>query len=164
LALGIAQGMYHLHENKIIHRDLAARNILLHHGESKISDFGMSRSLNQQNEGKTKSMIGPIRWMAPESLGEQLYSSKSDIWTYGIVLYEIVARKEPHEKEVQLLIGAKIRDEGLTPEIPNDNDDGDDCPKCLKEVMEMCWKKDPTQRPEFDTICKFLLEAEKTSN
>jgi serine/threonine protein kinase len=86
LVKGIARGMRHLHRHNIIHRDLAARNILLSSvGEPKISDFGMSRVLQQENEGQTVTNIGPIRWMAPESLANRVYSKKSDVWTFGIV-------------------------------------------------------------------------------
>jgi serine/threonine protein kinase len=83
---GIAAGVYHLHKHNIVHRDLAARNILLtSRGDPKISDFGMSRILEKEEHGKTKSNIGPVFWMAPESIEKQVYSKKSDVWTFGIV-------------------------------------------------------------------------------
>jgi serine/threonine protein kinase len=56
----------------------------------------MSRVLQQDIEGKTMNPIGPIRWMSPESIGKQVYSKKSDVWMFGIVVYEIVAQREPH--------------------------------------------------------------------
>ncbi len=75
---GIGRGLSHLHSNNIVHRDIAARNVLLHQGEPKLTDFGMSRLINeQQQRGTTKSELGPIRWMAPESLREKQYSTKS---------------------------------------------------------------------------------------
>jgi serine/threonine protein kinase len=81
----IAGGMCHLHKHNIVHRDLAARNILLtSEGDPKISDFGMSRFL-QETEGQTASNFGPIRWMAPESIGQHKYSKQSDVWMFGIV-------------------------------------------------------------------------------
>jgi hypothetical protein len=74
----IASGINHLHSNNIVHRDIAARNILLHNDEAKVTDFGMSRLINeQQQRGTTKSELGPIRWMAPEALKEKQYSAKS---------------------------------------------------------------------------------------
>ncbi len=83
----IAAGMSHLHAEGIIHRDLAARNLLLSGTLSiKISDFGLARVLTQpEEEGgvlsqKTKSNVGPVRWMAPECIGELKYSTKSDVW------------------------------------------------------------------------------------
>jgi predicted Ser/Thr protein kinase len=86
LVRGIARGVYHLHKHNIVHRDLAARNILLNaSGEPKITDFGMSRILEKADEGKTNSGVGPVCWMAPESIAQRQYSKKSDVWTFGIV-------------------------------------------------------------------------------
>jgi serine/threonine protein kinase len=68
----------------------------------------MSRVLQQDTEGKTRSNFGPIRWMSPESIGQQVYSKKSDVWMFGIVVYEIVSQCEPHididPKQVGFLI------------------------------------------------------------
>jgi len=142
IANAIAKGLNHLHENNIVHRDLAARNILIHNGEAKISDFGLSRALKEESQvGKTTSTIGPIRWMAPESVSNQIYSTKSDVWMFGIILYEITARQEPHIGEDILNVAIKIRDSGLTPTITND------CPLALREIMEMCWQMEPKIRP-----------------
>jgi len=148
---GIAAGMYHLHKHNIVHRDLAARNILLTSaGDPKISDFGMSRVLQERDEGRTYNVIGPIRWMAPESIGKLIYSKRSDVWTFGIVVWEIVARSEPHIDVDPIEVGVLIRDRKLIPKIPNE------CPPILREVMTMCWQQDPNQRPTFDVICKYL--------
>jgi serine/threonine protein kinase len=154
----IAEGMRYLHKHNIVHRDLAARNILLSHPNShianlKISDFGMSRILQQDMEGKTLNPIGPIRWMAPESIGKQIYSKKSDVWMFGILVFEIVARREPHVGVDPKAVITLIRDKYLTPTIPSD------CPEKLSQIMEMCWQKDPNQRPTMETICS-LLEKE----
>jgi predicted Ser/Thr protein kinase len=151
LVKGIAAGMLHLHNHNIIHRDLAARNILLSDaGHPKISDFGMSRILQKEDEGQTKTNIGPVRWMAPESLAKQTYSKKSDVWSFGIVVYEIVARREPHTEVNPLDVGPLIRDQLLTPKIP------DDCSPILRELMQLCWQADPNQRPSFKEICRLL--------
>jgi len=148
---GIALGMLHLHELNIVHRDLAARNILLTaSGDPKISDFGMSRILQKEEEGKTKKNLGPIRWMAPESLAQQTYSKKSDVWSFGIVVYEIVARREPHTEVNPLEVGLLIRDRHLTPKIPRH------CPPILREVMQFFWQADPNQRPSFKEIRRLL--------
>jgi hypothetical protein len=153
----IAEGMSHLHKYNIVHRDLAARNILLSQpnladAHLKISDFGMSRVLQRDIEVKTLNTFGPIRWMAPESIGHQVYSKKSDVWMFGVLVYEIVAQCEPHvdidHKEAAVL----IRDKALVPKIPND------CPEKLRQIMTMCWKKQPEERPTFDLICQILEE------
>jgi hypothetical protein len=75
---GIAKGLNHLHSNNVIHRDVAARNVLIHRNEPKLTDFGMSRIVDEQKRhGTTKSELGPIRWMSPESLKSKEYSVKS---------------------------------------------------------------------------------------
>jgi serine/threonine protein kinase len=142
----IAEGVKHLHKHNIVHRDLAARNILLSYRNSndaqlKISDFGMSRVLQQDIEAKTMNPIGPIRWMAPESIKQQVYSKKSDVWMFGILVYEIVAQSEPHVNIEPQKILVFIRDKGFTPIIPSN------CPVKLRELMELCWNKQPEQRP-----------------
>eukprot|EP00029_Vermamoeba_vermiformis_P013186 TRINITY_DN80_c0_g1_i2.p2 TRINITY_DN80_c0_g1~~TRINITY_DN80_c0_g1_i2.p2 ORF type:complete len:259 (+),score=17.43 TRINITY_DN80_c0_g1_i2:1827-2603(+) len=154
IATGIARGLYHLHENNIVHRDLAARNVLLNSGEAKISDFGLSRKIKEETQvGKTASVVGPLRWMAPESLANQTYSKKSDVWSFGIVLYEITARLEPHIEEDILGIAVKIRDLAYTPQIAAE------CPAVLREIMEMCWQRDPNNRPTMELICEKLGSA-----
>jgi insulin receptor len=152
--------MCHLHKHNIVHRDLAARNILLTHANNlseahlKITDFGMSRVLHQGNEGITKNALGPIRWMAPESIGQQIYSKKSDVWMFGVLIYEIVARNEPHTDIDPNDVALFIRDHYLTPKIPND------CPHKLRQLMQMCWNKQPEQRPSFEEI-NIILEDSK---
>jgi predicted Ser/Thr protein kinase/uncharacterized protein YkvS len=152
LVKGIARGMLHLHRHNIIHRDLAARNILLTATkEPKISDFGMSRVLQREDEeGQTKTNIGPIRWMAPESISKRKYSKKSDVWSFGIVVWEIVAQREPHS-DIEIVDAAvQIRDKGLVPKIP------ENCPPLLREIMLLCWKQQPEERPTFQEICRLL--------
>jgi serine/threonine protein kinase len=151
----IAVGMSHLHKFNIVHRDLAARNILLSHSnpnnaQLKISDFGMSRVLQEDIEFRTKSSFGPVCWMAPESIRSQVYSKQSDVWMFGMVVYEIVARREPHADKSPFNVSKEIRDKFVTPEIPSD------CPEKLRQLMQMCWQQDPKQRPSFETICQMF--------
>jgi predicted Ser/Thr protein kinase len=148
---GIARGMFHLHYHNIVHRDLAARNILLNEANvPKISDFGMSRIIKKDEEGETKNDIGPIRWMSPEAIGKRKYSQKSDVWSFGIVVWEIVSQGELFIDMDLFDIGVQIRDKGLTPKIP------EDCPPLLREIMELCWRQQPEERPTFHEICKVL--------
>jgi serine/threonine protein kinase len=69
----------------------------------------MSRVLQQDIEGKTISKVGPVCWMSPESIGQQVYSKKSDVWMFGVVVYEIVARQEPHADKDPLNASIEIR-------------------------------------------------------
>jgi predicted Ser/Thr protein kinase len=149
--LGMAKGLEHLHSNNIVHRDIAARNVLLHQNEPKITDFGMSRLLEDDKQrGTTKSELGPIRWMAPESLKNKEYSNKSDIWSFGILTYEIIAQIEPHADTDPIEIGRLIRDNGLTPTIPPS------CPPSLAEIMRECWHVSPDKRISIDRITQQL--------
>jgi hypothetical protein len=152
----IALGLCHLHKHNIVHRDLAARNILFSHlnpndAQLKISDFGMSRVLEPTvSEGKTLNGVGPLFWMSPEALANKVYSKKSDVWMFGMLVYEIAARRVPFGDKDPLNISTRIRDEGLTPTIPKD------CPAVLRDVMQMCWEKEPEQRPTMEVVLAFL--------
>jgi len=151
----IAQGMCHLHKGvngiAVIHRDLAVRNILLSRGnKAMVSDFGMARIMNQtENSRITKQEIGPIKWMAPESIEKRIYSVKSDVFSFGVVIWEIITRKQPWET----LTGGQVSHKviiGERMEIPSN------CSKDLHEIIESCWKQNPEERPNFSTICDKL--------
>jgi len=157
----IAKGMAHLHngvgEKKaiLLHRDLAARNILLKHGTAQVSDFGMALSHNVRESGSIDALDEyiPVKWMAPESLQENTYSKKTDVYSYGVVIWEIVTRQVPWRGiNMKVILEKTIKGERLP--IPSD------CPKSLKDLMEKCWKHDPLQRPQFTEICDFLHEEE----
>ncbi|PRP81759.1 putative LRR receptor-like serine/threonine-protein kinase [Planoprotostelium fungivorum] len=146
----IAQGMLHLHMEKIIHRDLAVRNILLtNHLDAKVADFGMSRQ-QMDDVQTTASTIGPIRWMAPEAMKERKYSHKTDVYSFGVLVWEIVTNREPYEDMDLMQVAISVMNNDLRPEIPDDTD------PVLEKLMHGCWKKDPTERPNFAHICNFL--------
>lgn len=98
---------------------------------------------------------GPIKWMSPESIGSLKYSTKSDVWSYATVIWEIYARKVPFDKESLFDIAIKIRDKGLTPEITEEMK----VPKNVIQIMNNCWNFDPANRPEFEAICAYLDEV-----
>jgi len=153
ILFGIASGLDHLHKQGIVHRDLAARNILLTENmEVKVSDFGMSKVVgNSGNDShKTMASIGPIRWMAPEFIIERLYSTKSDVWSFGVVIYEVAMRKPPY---------TNLTNEQVILHVCNNTqlplDKPVQYPK-LAELMENCMNRDPKKRPSFETITQQL--------
>eukprot|EP00029_Vermamoeba_vermiformis_P010124 TRINITY_DN526_c0_g1_i3.p1 TRINITY_DN526_c0_g1~~TRINITY_DN526_c0_g1_i3.p1 ORF type:complete len:1056 (-),score=196.35 TRINITY_DN526_c0_g1_i3:69-3236(-) len=148
--IGISKGLSHLHSNNIVHRDVAARNILLHQNEAKVTDFGMSRVVSENQRGTTKSELGPIRWMAPESLKAKEYSAKSDVWSFGILAFEVIAQQEPHAEVDPIQVGRLIRDEGLTPHLP------DTCPIELAPLIKSCLHMEPKQRPTAEQLTSQL--------
>jgi len=106
---GIASGMLHLSLEGIIHRDLAARNVLLTATlDPKISDFGMSRQLQQTSSHVTKNAVGPLKWMAPESLVDNTFSEASDVWSFGVTIYEIVTRSDPYPELSPVQVATKV--------------------------------------------------------
>jgi len=151
--IGIALGMLHLHKEGVVHRDLAARNILLtEHLEPKVSDFGMSReTTGGENDGsQTSNAMGPVKWMAPEALREMKYSHKSDVWSFGVVVWEIITVSDPFDKLSNVEVAIGVVSEGKRLDIPDTDTD-------LQLLMRMCWSSLPEERPNFSTINHILV-------
>eukprot|EP01121_Diplochlamys_sp_Union-15-3_P006160 TRINITY_DN1666_c0_g1_i3.p1 TRINITY_DN1666_c0_g1~~TRINITY_DN1666_c0_g1_i3.p1 ORF type:complete len:190 (+),score=31.31 TRINITY_DN1666_c0_g1_i3:578-1147(+) len=154
IMLGVAEGLKQLHDSNVIHRDIAARNILLDKNKKpKLADFGLARFLDSGNKLATigKNNI-PVRWMAPESLRHE-YSTASDIWSFGILVWEIVARSKPHKNEKIGDLIDKIRDEGYTPRIPSSTHN------TLRLLMLQCWEYDAKERPSVDDVRNLLKDT-----
>jgi len=153
LIKGIASGMYHLAAENIVHRDLAARNVLLTATLiPKINDFGLSRMLVRNDAYMSNAQSLPLKWLAPESMQQtnQVYSEKSDVWSFGIVCIEILTRKRPYPELDAFEVVYRTRNGELKPTIP------ENCPEGLKTVLELCFEFDPQRRPTFKVICKML--------
>ncbi|XP_044582296.1 tyrosine kinase receptor Cad96Ca [Cotesia glomerata] len=144
----IAKGMAYLASKGIIHRDLAARNILIDSNRlCKIADFGFARDIaaNKIYERKSDGRL-PIRWMAPESLYDNMYSVKSDIWSFGVLTWEIVTLgSTPYPGMGAAEVMRKIK-EGYRLERP------EHCKRELYNIMYYCWDKDPSCRPSFGEL------------
>ncbi|PRP84392.1 putative leucine-rich repeat receptor-like protein kinase [Planoprotostelium fungivorum] len=148
----IALGMLHLHEEKIIHRDLAVRNILLNdHMEPKVADFGLSReTAEKDNTQQTQSTVGPIKWMAPEAIRDRVYSTKSDVFSFGVVMWEIITCEEPWAEYSAIETAIFILQENKRLSIPVD------CHPALAAMMKQCWETLPSDRPDFHQITDYL--------
>ncbi|KDR17831.1 Tyrosine kinase receptor Cad96Ca [Zootermopsis nevadensis] len=158
----VARGMEYLGSKGIIHRDLAARNVLVDHNKMcKIADFGMSRSVRETGDmyeqQQTKGAL-PIRWMAPESLHYRIFTHKSDVWSFGILMWEIVTLgSTPYPTMGAREVMRCVRD-GYRLERPGH------CRIELFRVISRCWNADPNKRPDFAALryeIGALIEASK---
>ncbi|XP_030631774.1 ephrin type-B receptor 4b [Chanos chanos] len=152
---GIASGMKYLSEMSYVHRDLAARNILVNSNlVCKVSDFGLSRFLQENSSDPTyTSSLGgkiPIRWTAPEAIAFRKFTSASDVWSYGIVMWEVMSFGErPYwDMSNQDVINAIEQDYRLPPPP--------ECPASLHQLMLDCWQKERSSRPRFCDIVSAL--------
>uniref|UniRef100_A0AAY4CX30 Ephrin type-B receptor 3 n=1 Tax=Denticeps clupeoides TaxID=299321 RepID=A0AAY4CX30_9TELE len=152
---GIAAGMKYLSDMNYVHRDLAARNILVNSNlVCKVSDFGLSRFLEDDPTDPTyTSSLGgkiPIRWTAPEAIAYRKFTSASDVWSYGIVMWEVMSYGErPYwDMSNQDVINAVEQDYRLPPPM--------DCPTALHQLMLDCWVKERNLRPKFAQIVNTL--------
>ncbi|XP_039096368.1 muscle, skeletal receptor tyrosine-protein kinase isoform X4 [Hyaena hyaena] len=152
IARQVAAGMAYLSERKFVHRDLATRNCLV--GENmvvKIADFGLSRNIYSADYYKANENDAiPIRWMPPESIFYNRYTTESDVWAYGVVLWEIFSYGlQPYYGMAHEEVIYYVRD-GHILSRP------EDCPLELYNLMRLCWSKLPADRPSFPSIHRIL--------
>jgi c-src tyrosine kinase len=150
---GIAAAMLHLSSEGLVHRDLASRNVLLSESQlPKVSDFGMSRlTEGAESGGQTASNVGPLKWMAPESLRDRVYSEKSDVFSFGVVVFEILAREDPYGDTPGFQVATKMATEATRPQLRRCDDTPD-----LQALIESCMAYEAAQRPRFKDITKTL--------
>ncbi|XP_019625390.1 PREDICTED: fibroblast growth factor receptor 2-like [Branchiostoma belcheri] len=148
-AWDVAKGMSFLSSKNILHRDLATRNVLVSSDRiCKVSDFGLSRE-GEEYETTSDARL-PIRWMAPESLFHRKYTTKTDVWAFGVLLWEIAtlgATPYPNMSMREVMDGVQ---QGYRMGKPLH------CDEELYSLMSKCWNADPAQRPEFRNIQRTL--------
>ncbi|XP_053723271.1 ephrin type-A receptor 8 isoform X3 [Synchiropus splendidus] len=153
LLRGIAAGMTYLSDLGYIHRDLAARNILVNSNlVCKVSDFGLSRVLEDDPDAAYTTTGGkiPIRWTAPEAIAYRKFSSSSDVWSYGVVMWEVMSYGERPYWNLTNRDVIKSVEEGYRLPAPMG------CPASLHTLMLDCWQKDRSERPRFCQIVTVL--------
>ncbi|XP_016418156.1 mitogen-activated protein kinase kinase kinase 11-like [Sinocyclocheilus rhinocerous] len=163
-AVQIARGMQYLHNEAIvpvIHRDLKSNNILLAEpvekdsieGKTlKITDFGLAREWHKTTKMST---AGTYAWMAPEVIKSSTFSKGSDIWSYGVLLWELLTGEAPYRGIDGLAVAYGVAVNKLTLPIPST------CPEPFTQLMSECWDQDPHRRPSFSSILQQLTALEE---
>ncbi|XP_072048334.1 fibroblast growth factor receptor 3-like [Amphiura filiformis] len=159
-ARDVANGMAFLARQEVIHRDLAARNVLIDANLTcKVSDFGLACHVTDLEMAKRfhHETPLPVRWMAPEALLRGIYSQMSDVWSFGVVMWEIASRGEkpyPGISAKDVVIFLKDGNKMVPPRS---------CEQKICNIMNSCWEETPDQRPKFeDLVEKFdnILDVE----
>ena len=178
----IAMGMHYLCERGLIHRvsiyiiyrafsyqtchhkinfqDLAARNVLLDENKTcKVSDFGLLREVPKDKNVYISQGDGPspLRWMAPESITDNIFSPASDVWSFGVVQWEMFhPNKQPYYDMQTTKMIVKVAN-GYRMPIPRRS------PPLVAKIMKACWQEDPDERPTFLLISNLLSSRDRLS-
>ncbi|KAK8871776.1 hypothetical protein M9Y10_007517 [Tritrichomonas musculus] len=155
ILIGVARGMMHMCKNKLLHRDIKPANIMLDGNFNPlIGDFGLSRKAEADGLNEYTQQVGSPIYMAPEVLDGNNYSEGSDVFSFGIMMYEIITNKSPYwnlkkkEMDTYQAFCNAIINKGERPAFPVDLD----ITKEMKELIQNCWKKNAPDRPTFEEI------------
>ena len=149
ILIHIAEGLNHIHKQKIIHRDLHSKNILCENEDDVIiSDLGISKSAMESTDDN--EIFGIISYMAPEIWKRKQYTTASDIYSFSMIMWELMTGRKPFWNQNDIDIMIKIHD-GLRPPIVTN------APKGYIKLMQECWNSDPNKRPKAADISERLI-------
>ncbi len=151
--------MDYLSQQKYVHRDLAARNCLLDSKLCvKIGDFGLSRDIYEKAYYRIKNNVCklPIKWMSPESIEKQIFNTKTDIWSYGVLVWELLTRGiTPYPQINNNFIFHHLKEGNRLPKPKY-------CPVSVYIILRECWSQNPISRPSFANInekMKYIIDT-----
>ncbi|CAD5207350.1 unnamed protein product [Bursaphelenchus okinawaensis] len=142
----VADAMAYMESVYVVHRDLAARNVLLDvNYNAKISDFGLAQKVDQKSVDRGRGKF-PIKWTAPEALREGAFTNKSDVWSFGVLLWEIYSFGRVPYPRIPIQDVVRHIERGYRMEPP------EACPASMNDLMTECWNLNPAERPTFAMI------------
>lgn len=160
VAQSIARGMCYLHNRGIIHRDIKPANVLLSGKVSsgqfdvKVTDFGVATDTNSVEDRTAET--GTYRWMAPEVIRHEAYSQTADVYSFSILMWQLLTREDPFEGKSQIEAAAAVAMESARPPFHAET------PDSIVRLIQACWSDDPRKRLPFDKISKTLASIEST--
>ncbi|EOY28224.1 Serine-threonine/tyrosine-protein kinase [Theobroma cacao] len=157
IVLEVARGMEYIHSQGVIHRDLKPENVLIDQEfHLKIADFGIA--CEEAYCDLLADDPGTYRWMAPEMIKKKSYGRKVDVYSFGLILWEMVAGTIPYEDMNPIQAAFAVVNKNLRPVIPHN------CPPAMRALIEQCWSLHPEKRPDFWQIVKVLEQFESSLN
>ncbi|EAY15624.1 TKL family protein kinase [Trichomonas vaginalis G3] len=154
IALGCAIGLAYMHKHNYIHRDIKSLNILLDADDfPKICDFGMSRTLAKSKELMSGG-VGTAQWEAPEVINNMQYNEKADVYSYGILLWEILTSDFPFRGLSQVQVAMNVVGNAIRPVIPNV------APPKITKMIKLCWDQEASRRPSMEQVARAIACGE----
>jgi serine/threonine protein kinase len=148
---GVASGMGYLHHRGVLHRDLKSANILLDSASNvKLTDFGLCRWQVEPPTAGSQKEVGTPRWMAPEVARREGFSKAADVYSFAMVLVELITHQVPFHGSSGVLAAALTAFHDLRPPLPEQT------PPPMRELVEQCWEKVPSARPTFEEVQELL--------
>lgn len=148
--------MAHLHAKRILHRDLKSANVLYgNDGRLCVADFGLVRYHQSDEPADMTAETGSYRWMAPEVIRHEPYGTGCDVYSFGILCWEMLSYSIPFPRRSPVEVALAVANEGLRPQMPSH------APPMAADLITLCWQQDPLLRPSFEQICSRVDALEK---
>jgi len=155
MAQHAARGIYYLHLSRIVHLDLKSMNLLVDSGWNvKVADFGLAKIRDKGRTVTQSGAVGTAAWTAPEVIRLEKYSYAADVYSFAVVLWELLTREDPYGEMHPMRVTIEVATHGLRPESPNASY-GSEWDQYAR-LMRSCWREEPEMRPHFEEILSQL--------